>query len=303
MIDPRLQALRVLAERGTVTATAEALHLTPSTVSQQLKQLSAKLGVALLEHDGRRVRLTPAARALLVHADTMFTVWERAEADLAAHRAGTAGELRVTGIATAITALIAPAARRLRERLPAVSVTIGENPSDDRYELLLTRRADIAVVIPAPGAPAADDARFTQSPLLEEPQDLLVPATHPLAGRRDGADLADARDETWIRAGDPSDQHRLLLTACAAAGFAPRLRHEAVDWPAVAALVAYGFGICLIPRLAPVPGDLPVLRVPLHGTAAPRRRIVTCVRRGSENQPLIAEALTELRRAAATFRA
>ncbi|WNI33881.1 LysR family transcriptional regulator [Streptomyces sp. ITFR-6] len=34
MIDPRLQTLRVLAGTGTVTAAAESLHLTPSTVSQ-----------------------------------------------------------------------------------------------------------------------------------------------------------------------------------------------------------------------------------------------------------------------------
>ncbi len=63
MIDPRLQTLRVLHEQGTVTATARVLHLTPSTVSQQLRQLAAQLGVQLLEPDGRRVRLTPATLA------------------------------------------------------------------------------------------------------------------------------------------------------------------------------------------------------------------------------------------------
>ncbi|MFI9079181.1 LysR family transcriptional regulator [Streptomyces sioyaensis] len=74
MIDPRLQTLRVLHELGTVTATAEALHLTPSTVSQQLRQLSARLG--LLEPAGRNVRLTPAALALVEHADALFLRWE-----------------------------------------------------------------------------------------------------------------------------------------------------------------------------------------------------------------------------------
>ena len=54
MIDRRLQVLRMVAARGTVTAAAEALRYTPSAVSHQLRTLARDLGVALLEHEGRR---------------------------------------------------------------------------------------------------------------------------------------------------------------------------------------------------------------------------------------------------------
>ena len=57
-----LRLLRELAERGTVNAAAGAMSLTPSAVSQQLKILQREAGVALLEPDGRRVRLTDAGR-------------------------------------------------------------------------------------------------------------------------------------------------------------------------------------------------------------------------------------------------
>lgn len=303
MIDPRLQTLRVLHQRGTVTATAAALHLTPSTVSQQLRQLAAQLNVVLLEPDGRRVRLTPAALTALRHADALHARWEEAEADLAAHRAGNAGQLRVTGFATALAALVAPAAARLRQEWPRMTVLLGEHPAENRYELLLTGDADIAVVIPTQDSPPQDDLRFTQQTLLEEPQDLLVPDTHPLACRATtgGAELAEAAAESWIHAGDPQDQHQLMLTACAAAGFTPRLVHSAVDWGALAALVAHGFGICLVPRLAPLPGGQPVTRVPLSGQWLPVRRIVSCVRRGSERQPPVARGLAALREAAAAY--
>ncbi|RXS86046.1 LysR family transcriptional regulator [Streptomyces sp. TM32] len=299
MIDPRLQTLRVLHELGTVTATAEALHLTPSTVSQQLRQLSAGLGLGLLEPAGRKVRLTPAALALVEHADALFLRWEEARADLAGYADGVAGRLRVTGVATAITAVIAPAAARLRDELPRLAVEIGEDPDENRFELLLSGRADLAVVIPAPDGPAPDDARFVQRPVLEEPQDLLVPAGHRFAWcTRQGVALAEAGTESWIRAGDPADQHQLLLSACASAGFTPRVRHHALDWYAVAALVAHGFGIALVPRLAPVPEQYPVVRVPLRGEPLPVRRFVAAVRRGSEQQPPIARAMAALRAAA-----
>ncbi|TXC94769.1 LysR family transcriptional regulator [Streptomyces sp. ISID311] len=308
MIDPRLQTLRVLHELGTVTATAEALHLTPSTVSQQLRQLSARLGLGLLEPAGRNVRLTPAALALVEHADALFLRWEEARADLAEYADGVAGRLRITGVATAITAVIAPAAARLREELPRLAVEIGEDPDENRFELLLSGRADLAVVIPAPDGPSPklsasleqggtpiDDARFVQRPVLTEPQDLLVPAGHRFARcARQGVALAEAGGESWIRAGDPADQHQLLLTACARAGFTPRVRHHAVDWYAVAALVAHGFGIALAPRLAPVAEPYPVVRVPLRGEPLPVRRFVAAVRRGTEEQPPIARAMAAL---------
>ncbi|MBM4792429.1 LysR family transcriptional regulator [Streptomyces sioyaensis] len=299
MIDPRLQTLRVLHELGTVTATAEALHLTPSTVSQQLRQLSAGLGLGLLEPAGRKVRLTPAALALVEHADALFVRWEEARADLAGYADGVAGRLRITGVATAITAVIAPAAARLRDELPRLAVEIGEDPDENRFELLLSGRADLAVVIPAPDGPAPNDARFVQLPVLEEPQDLLVPAGHRFAPcARQGVALAEAGTESWIRAGDPADQHQLLLSACARAGFTPRVRHHALDWYAVAALIAHGFGIALVPRLAPVPEQYPVVRVPLRGEPLPVRRFVAAVRRGREQQPPIARALAALRAAA-----
>lgn len=297
MIDPRLQTLRVLSERGTVTATAEALHLTPSTVSQQLRQLSKHLGVALLEPVGRKVRLTSAALTLLGHADALYAQWEQASADLAAYREGTAGHLRISAIATAITAIIGPATRELRRRHPRLTLYVGEDAVENRYELLLADRTDIAVVIPTPDSPPPDDARFTQQPLLEEPLDLLIPATHRWA-RQDTVELAETAEETWIHAGDPRDQHRLLLTACAAAGFTPRVTHNALDWLAVATLVAEGFGIAMIPRLAPVQAGTDVVRVPLHGAVSPTRRLVTCVRKGSDRHPPIAHGLTAIREAA-----
>ncbi|MFE7116077.1 LysR family transcriptional regulator [Streptomyces sp. NPDC057654] len=300
MIDPRLQTLRVLNEEKTITAAAAVLHLSPSSVSQQLRQLSTDLGVELLEHYGRNVRLTAAARTLLGHAHTLFAQWERASGDLARHREGGAGELRVCGVATALAAVVAPAVAELRRRYPRMSFEIGEDPDEDRFHLLLMDRTDIAVVIPAPGAPAPDDERFEQHPLLVEPQDLLVPRLHPFAAAGSVA-LADAAGEDWLRAGDPRDQHRLFVTACASAGFAPRVKHNAVDWSAVAALVAQGFGICLVPRLASLPDGFDVVRVRLHGEPMPVRRVVACVRRGSSGVPVIARGLDALREAASDW--
>ncbi|MFI0481037.1 LysR family transcriptional regulator [Actinomadura sp. 9N215] len=302
MIDHRLQTLRVLRERGTVTATAEALHLTPSTVSQQLRQLARDLGVELLEAQGRRVRLTAAAHTVLRHADVLSAQWERARADLAGHRAGTSGQVRIGSVSSALAALVAPAAALLRAEHPGLAVHMSEKESEDAAHLLLARLCDIAVVIPSAETPAPDDPRFAQRPVLDEPQDLLVPAGHPLA-ERGTVPLADAASEAWIGSPGRPDQHQLMLASCAAAGYTPRVAHEANEWFAVSALVARGFGVALVPRLAPLPPADEVVRVPLSGGMAPSRRIVACVRSGSERQPPIARALAALHEASRTRRA
>src|SRR3954447_22755357 len=98
MVDLRgLRALRAVADHGTLAAAADALHLTPSAVSQQLAALEREVGHALLEPAGRTVRLTGAARVLLEHANALFAQLERLEGDLAARRDEPLGEIRVGG--------------------------------------------------------------------------------------------------------------------------------------------------------------------------------------------------------------
>jgi DNA-binding transcriptional LysR family regulator len=297
MIDRRLRVLRVLADQGTVTATAHLLHLTPSAVSQQMRLLARELGVELLRHEGRTIRLTPAATVLLEHADLLFAQWERARAEMMAGEEP--GSLRLCGVSSVIATLLSPAAARLRGRYPSMTLQIREEESVDCYHLLLADESDIAVVLPTADAPPADDPRFIQRPLLDDPQDLLVPTGHRLA-EAEAVELVEAAREPWIVKPRNNDTYGLLLAACAAAGFTPRVAHEAKEWFAVSALVADGFGVCLVPRLAPIPPQHPVVRVPLRGNPRPSRRIIGCVRRGSERHPAIGRGLAAIDEVCAT---
>ncbi|MFD0548446.1 LysR family transcriptional regulator [Streptomyces rectiviolaceus] len=301
MIDHRLHVLQALAEHGTVTATAGALHLTPSAVSQQLRLLARDLGVELLRPDGRRVLLTPAAHIVLRHAGALRTQWEAAQAELAQQGASTQGTLRMCGVSSALAALGAPAAVRLRETHPLVESLIVEEESSECYRMLLGDETDVALVLPGPDAPPVTDARFEQTLLLTDRQDLLVPEGHRLA-RPEGVELAEAAGQSWIVKRPNNDTYPLVMAACTAAGFTPRITHQVKEWYAVSSLVAEGFGVCLMPRIVPLP-QLAVTRVPLRGTPVPVRRFLTAVRRGSAAHPLVAAALHALREAASAHAA
>ena len=154
MIDlRRLHVLRAVDHYGTVTAAARALHFTPSAASQQIRQLGRELGVALLEPDGRRVRLTPAAHRLLAHADDIQARWERAERDVRADGDEPAGLLRLISFTTAVTTLLAPAAAALSARHPRLTTRISEVETGACFDLLFDGHADLAVVETTPDEP------------------------------------------------------------------------------------------------------------------------------------------------------
>ncbi|MFJ9537655.1 LysR family transcriptional regulator [Streptomyces sp. NPDC101225] len=296
MIDlRRLHVLRAVAHYGTVTAAARALHFTTSAASQQIRQLARDLGVDLLEPQGRGVRLTPAAESLLAHADAIQARWDQAELDLRAEHAP-AGPLRVSGHATAVSALLAPMALRLQERYPRLSVRVREVVVSESFDLLFEGETDLAVVEAGPDNPPLSDTRFDQQPLLDDPFDLVVPEGHALAGRERVA-LSDAAHEDWIvPIEDPCRTH--VMSACGDAGFSPGIVHHALDWNVTAHLVANRLGVALIPRLSQLTPHLPISRVRCTGN--PHRKLLTCTRRGGRERPAVAAALAQLHELAPT---
>ncbi|MGW1837855.1 LysR family transcriptional regulator [Streptomyces sp. NPDC002067] len=301
----KLRILRTLHELGTVTATAEALHLTPSAVSQQLTGLAKALGVPLLEAHGRRVRLTDAAHLVLRHADVVFAQLERADAELLGYLRGEAGRVRIGAFSTAIPALVVPAVRELRRTHPSLTVSVREAEAEAAYELLAEGSVDLALSLAA-HAPTPRDPRFSRLELLADPLDVALPAGHPLAAEP-GLRLADLAGEPWIF-GSSGPWSQITTTACENAGFVPEQAHAAADWNAIWAMVAAGMGVALVPRMArpgeaggpargPADGPGVVLRV-LHADQ-PRRHVVAAARRGSEGAPGLSRVLAALQQAAA----
>jgi DNA-binding transcriptional LysR family regulator len=293
MIDlRRLRVLRAVAHYGTITAAAKAMHFTTSAASQQLRQLGRELGVELLEPYGRRVRLTAAARSLLAHADAIESRWEQAEIELRAIGDEPAGPVWLCGIPTAVATLLAPVLPRLRARHPRLRPRIREVEQQQGFDLLFDGAVDIAVIEATIDNPTVADTRFDQRPLLDDTFDLVVPTEHRLAGRAE-IDLVEAADDDWIIPTNECTCRQHTLAACGAAGFTPEIAHNALEWNAIAHLIAHGLGVALIPRLAYLPPHLPITRLRLTG-GGPSRKLLTYTRAGGGEQPAIAAVLDEL---------
>src|SRR5438067_13629909 len=88
----RLRVLAAVADQGTLAAAADALHLTPSAVSQQMAKLEREARCRLIEKHGRRVRLTEEGELLAKHAHRMLGAVAEAESAFDERRGQVMGE-------------------------------------------------------------------------------------------------------------------------------------------------------------------------------------------------------------------
>jgi DNA-binding transcriptional LysR family regulator len=290
----RLRVLRELRQRGTVGATAQALSLTPSAISQQLSALSREVGAPLLAPQGRGVRLTPQAQILLEHAAAVDAQLERARADLAAFEEGTVGRVAIGAFATAISGLVAPALQALRRELPRLDVSVRELEVPEAFSLLDRGDLDVVITVDYRGGPPRSDGRYARRELLDDHLLVALPARHRLASRR-SVELLALSAERWIVGGTRGPCQEAGLSACAAAGFTPDVAHRVDDWSALLRLVAAGCGVGLVPLLA-LAGRRPdgvALRRP-SGPQRPCRHLYAAVRAGAEGSPCLVPVLAAL---------
>ncbi|MEP7026934.1 MAG: LysR family transcriptional regulator, partial [Actinomycetota bacterium] len=293
----RLRLLRDLAHLGTIAAVAHAHSYTPSAVSQQLAALQRDAGVQLLEHTGRRVRLTAAGSSLVRHTETVLATLETATAELAAARTGLSGTVRIGAFPSAVRTLLPQALVTLGRDHPALDLMVTELDPVAVPAALRDRQLDVALLHDYDIVPAEPDPSLESIPLLDETVFLAVPDDAVEAGEAAGDAVAGARHADWIVASPGTLCHAVTMLACQAAGFAPRVRHHADDFAAVLALVAAGQGVSLVPQLGaaqPPPG---VRFVPLPA----RRRTRIGYRRGAGAHPAVAACVTALRSSTSAY--
>jgi DNA-binding transcriptional LysR family regulator len=241
----RLEFLRELAERGTVGAVADAMKVTPSAVSQQLKALEREAGYALLEPSGRGVALTEAGRALARTATEIAVAVERAEGRWREYMEEPAGRVTLRTFPTGGEMLLPGLLTRMAERPDVELVCTDENASVDFADL--TPDHDV-VVADSPTTAASWHERSLQVvSLMSEPLDVALPEDHRLA-RKESLSPKDVAGETWI--GVPHDYpfDSVLEQVVAVTGEPVHVAQRIADNGIVEALVAAGHGIAILPR-------------------------------------------------------
>ncbi|MFJ4639713.1 LysR family transcriptional regulator [Streptomyces hygroscopicus] len=303
----QLRVLRELADHGSIAATARALSVTPSAVSQVLASLQRQFAAPLTHKRGRSVELTDAGQALAAAAVTVATAMAQAEASVEAYLEDLSAVVAVSGFhSAAVTFFPALAAKSAQAGHPPVECV--DEDVDRAAFPALTASYDLVVAHRMSHTRPWPAERVAVVPLLREPMDVAVRADHPLARRAEvSPDCLAGQSFVATHAGfSPAD---LLEVIAASAGRPMHVAHRINDFTTAAAMVAQGGLVALLPRYtaAPPPGSPVVLR-PLNGVRAVRNidvlmRPEHALRRGVsvvlESLRQIADALVDSRGAAA----
>ena len=97
----QLRLFMALADTGSVSAAARAMHVTQPTASMQLKEVTQAVGLPLYEVIGKKVHLTDVGKELAATARAVALSWESFEQNVDAVKGLSRGKLRVAVVSTA----------------------------------------------------------------------------------------------------------------------------------------------------------------------------------------------------------
>lgn len=296
----RLELLRELASRGSVGAVADAMRVTPSAVSQQLKVLEKEAGTPLTQPAGRGIELTVAGRELVEVATEIAIAVERGESRFREFMKQPAGEVTLTTFPTGGQML-----------LPAVLARLGKTPGlhlvcTDQDPLLpdfadLTPDFDIVLADSPTSSPSWRERGLTVVPLMSEPLDIAMPEGHRLA-RKARITPADLAGETWI--GSPADFpfDRILQEIEAVNASPASVAQRFMDNGIVESMVAAGQGIAILPRYTTRDRENGLITRPLAGVRT-RRDISALLRPDRAERPSVRLVIATLKDVAASLAA
>lgn len=185
-----LRYLIAVAEHGNFTRAAEALHVSQPTLSQQIQQIEARLGVALLDRSGRTVRMTDAGQAYIAHARRALRELEAGHRAIGDLQDLSRGHVRVAMTPTFTAYLIGPLVAAFQARHPGIDLQLREMTMDTIAAAVAADEVDLGIAFALP-----PDAELESHPLFAESLNIVVGERHPWAkrGAVRAAELADTR--------------------------------------------------------------------------------------------------------------
>ena len=287
----RLRVLRELAHRGSITAVADALWLTPSAVSQQLSALERETRVQLVERVGRGVQLTAAGKVLAEHSERVFEALDEAGSALRALQGEPSGRLRVASFPSVVRLVLPQVMARLRTRFPDLRVEVEDLEGEQSLEAIRLGHIDVAVIDDLTWNASRRQEGLRRTELFGTPLVVAFALGREWA-TREAVGWDELRDVAQVAEHRSSDFARSVEEECRRAGFDPQVHARVHDAGAMLALVEGGEMVAVLPELAVLGQPHAIEWRPLAPTV--ERHLIAATRVGQDQLPAVRELMKEL---------
>ncbi|GGO66547.1 HTH-type transcriptional activator IlvY [Bowmanella pacifica] len=234
-----LQLFQHLANSLHFGKTAEALYVSPSTLSRAIQRLEEECGAALFVRDNRKVKLTAAGSRLLEFSQQTLAGWQQVKSEIQRHSQEIAGELSLFCSVTASYSHLPALLERFRHLYPQVEIKLTTGDPGVSTDKVLTGKADMAIAVDAPDFPP--ELAFHHLDTL--PLVMICPASMRLTQ----LEQVDWRGVSMVLP-DSGPSKRIVHHWLAEHGIRPNVYATVGGHEAIVSMVALGCGIGIVPR-------------------------------------------------------
>ncbi|MFP6848133.1 MAG: LysR family transcriptional regulator [Pseudomonas sp.] len=240
-----------VAETGSISAAAQAVFISQSTLTLAIQQLEEEIGVSLFNRHAKGMSLTHQGHQFLRQAHLILATVDNAKRSLQQSTDQVAGSLTIGVTSLVAGYYLADLITRFQRAYPNVQTRVVEDERPYIEHLLVSGEIDVGVLILS----NLEDRHALQTEVLtHSPHRLWLPARHPLL-EHDSISLADIAREPLIQLNaDEMGLHTQRIWS--RAGMTPHVTLRTASVEAVRSLVAAGLGLSIQPDMTYRPWSL-----------------------------------------------
>jgi DNA-binding transcriptional LysR family regulator len=240
----QLEILQAIAYTGSFTACGRKLHVSQSAISRQIALLEEELGEPLFLRIGRKVRMTPAAEALVQLGQRVSQDVRETVASVTDRTRELRGTLRLSGGMTVCLYLFPTLVKQLRRSHPKLDVKMMVATAGRSVEEIRAGHVDTGLLtLPV------DEADLVTLPVLREELLLVTMPGHPLAKRKK-ISAQDIAGEPFVAFEAGSGTRRVIDRFFLSENIEPNIVMETENVEIIKAMVKTGLGIGIVPYIA-----------------------------------------------------
>lgn len=239
----QLETFTAVARFGSFTKASEALHLTQSAVSIQIRHLAETIGLPLFDQSGRKVVLTAAGEELLATGRRLDDVWNRFESAINALKGMRRGKLRI-GLEMTSKYFLPRMLGDFCKRYPGIEIELEIANRGRIVDRLRGNEDDLYVMSYPP-----DGMDIVMLPILDNEYVVIAPAGHWAVGKTRIA-LRDLAGEHFLLREVGSGSRHAIDQHAEELGARIDVRLSLASNEAIRELVASGMGIGVLSRHA-----------------------------------------------------
>lgn len=234
-----------VAENGSISAAAQTVFVSQSSLTQAIQQLETDIGVRLFDRHAKGMELTHHGHQFLRQSYLILATVDNARRSLQLGTESLTGKLTIGVTSLVAGYFLVELLKRFQSAYPNVTLRVIEDERRYIEHLLVNGEIDIGVLILSN---IEDRDALQTEVLMHSPYRLWLPPLHPLL-EHESISLADVAKQPLIQLNvDEMDMHAQRIWT--RAGLKPDIAMKTASTEAVRSLVAAGIGISIQPDMA-----------------------------------------------------